>query len=115
MKLHGLALIGYLIAVVSCKAIEECQENEPFTCRNTDQLSRKNFPKDFIFGVASAAYQACYKPTIFDVEGDRGRGLNVWDGFTHRYPGISSTWYIYIHYKKTAKILREKIVGISSE
>ncbi|KAF3567803.1 hypothetical protein DY000_02011882 [Brassica cretica] len=37
MKLHGLALIGYLIAVVSCKAIEECQENEPFTCRNTDQ------------------------------------------------------------------------------
>ncbi|KAH0856856.1 hypothetical protein HID58_085117, partial [Brassica napus] len=86
MKLHGLALIGYLIAVVSCKAIEECQENEPFTCRNTDQLSSKNFPKDFIFGVASAAYQACYKPTIFDVEGGRGRGLNVWDGFTHRYP-----------------------------
>ncbi|CAG7860635.1 hypothetical protein IGI04_033836 [Brassica rapa subsp. trilocularis] len=86
MKLHGLALIGFLIAVVSCKAIEECRENEPFTCGNTDQLSSKSFPKDFIFGVASAAYQACYKSTIFDVEGGRGRGLNVWDGFTHRYP-----------------------------
>ncbi|KAL0643404.1 hypothetical protein Bca4012_041694 [Brassica carinata] len=89
-KVHGLALVGFLIAVVSCKAIEECRENEPFTCGNTDQLSSKSFPEDFIFGVASAAYQACYKSTIFDVEGDKGRGLNVWDGFTHRYPGISS-------------------------
>ncbi|KAG2277975.1 hypothetical protein Bca52824_060530 [Brassica carinata] len=86
MKVHGLALVGFLIAVVSCKAIEECRENEPFTCGNTDQLSSKSFPEDFIFGVASAAYQACYKSTIFDVEGDKGRGLNVWDGFTHRYP-----------------------------
>ncbi|CAH8361913.1 unnamed protein product [Eruca vesicaria subsp. sativa] len=79
MKLHGLALICFLIAVASCKAIEDidCEENEPFTCRNTDQLSSKTFPKDFIFGVASAAYQ---------VEGGRGRGLNIWDGFTHRYP-----------------------------
>nr|VDD28825.1 unnamed protein product [Brassica oleracea] len=78
MKVHGLALVGFLIAVVSCKAIEECRENEPFTCGNTDQLSSKSFPEDFIFGVASAAYQACGR--------GRGRGLNVWDGFTHRYP-----------------------------
>ncbi|KAL0643405.1 hypothetical protein Bca4012_041695 [Brassica carinata] len=78
MKVHGLALVGFLIAVVSCKAIEECRENEPFTCGNTDQLSSKSFPKDFIFGVASAAYQACGR--------GRGRGLNVWDGFTHRNP-----------------------------
>nr|QWJ73442.1 beta-thioglucoside glucohydrolase 2-8 [Isatis tinctoria] len=79
MKLQGLALIVFLLGVASCKAYEDikCEENEPFSCQNTDRLSSKNFPKDFIFGVASAAYQ---------VEGGRGRGLNVWDGFTHRYP-----------------------------
>nr|QWJ73434.1 beta-thioglucoside glucohydrolase 2-13 [Isatis tinctoria] len=79
MKLLGLSLIVFLLAVASCKANEEisCEENEPFTCQDTDRLNSKGFAKDFIFGVASAAYQ---------VEGGRGRGLNVWDGFTHRYP-----------------------------
>ncbi|KAL0800920.1 hypothetical protein Bca101_056095 [Brassica carinata] len=79
MKLRGLVLIVLLLAVVSCKANQEitCEENEPFTCHNTDRFNSKSFPKDFIFGVASSAYQ---------IEGGRGRGLNVWDGFTHRYP-----------------------------
>ncbi|XP_013693895.1 myrosinase-like [Brassica napus] len=79
MKLRGLLLIIFLLAVVSCKANGEitCEENEPFTCNNTARLNSKGFPKDFIFGVASSAYQ---------IEGGRGRGLNVWDGFTHRYP-----------------------------
>ncbi|CAF2125142.1 unnamed protein product [Brassica napus] len=74
--LHGLALV-FLLAAASCKADEEitCEENNPFTCSNTDILSSKNFGKDFIFGVASSAYQAW-----------RGRGVNVWDGFSHRYP-----------------------------
>uniref|UniRef100_M4DJJ8 thioglucosidase n=1 Tax=Brassica campestris TaxID=3711 RepID=M4DJJ8_BRACM len=78
MKFRGLDLIVFLLAVVSCKANKEitCEENEPFTCNNTDRLNSKGFPKDFIFGVSSAAYQAC----------GRGRGLNIWDGFTHRYP-----------------------------
>ncbi|XP_009110511.1 myrosinase [Brassica rapa] len=79
MKFRGLDLIVFLLAVVSCKANKEitCEENEPFTCNNTDRLNSKGFPKDFIFGVSSAAYQ---------IEGGRGRGLNIWDGFTHRYP-----------------------------
>ncbi|CAH2061087.1 unnamed protein product [Thlaspi arvense] len=70
--LHGLAIIVFLSALATYKADEEltCEENEPFTCGNIDVLSSKNFDKDFIFGV----------------EGGRGRGLNVWDGFTHRYP-----------------------------
>ncbi|XP_013603159.1 myrosinase-like [Brassica napus] len=79
MKFRGLDLIVFLLAVVSCKANKEitCEENEPFTCNNTDRLNSKGFPKDFIFGVSSAAYQ---------IEGGRGRGLNIWDGFTHRFP-----------------------------
>ncbi|XP_013612895.1 PREDICTED: myrosinase-like [Brassica oleracea var. oleracea] len=81
--LHGLALV-FLLAAASCKADEEitCEENNPFTCSNTDILSSKNFGKDFIFGVASSAYQ---------IEGGRGRGVNVWDGFSHRYPEKSGS------------------------
>ncbi|KAJ4876808.1 Myrosinase 1 [Raphanus sativus] len=80
MKLHGLALIGFLFAAASCKAIEDinCQENEPFTCGNTDQLSSKSFPKT----LSSVLLLLLTR----HVEGGRGRGLNVWDGFTHRYP-----------------------------
>ncbi|KAH0899975.1 hypothetical protein HID58_049543 [Brassica napus] len=60
--LHGFALV-FLLAAASCKADEEitCEESNPFTCSNTDILSSKNFGKDFIFGVASSAYQACSK------------------------------------------------------
>ncbi|KAG7533369.1 Glycoside hydrolase family 1 [Arabidopsis thaliana x Arabidopsis arenosa] len=76
MKLLGLGLV-LLLAVVTCKAEEiMCEENKPFTCNQTGRLNRKHFDDDFIFGVASSAYQACAE----------GRGLNVWDGFTHRYP-----------------------------
>nr|1MYR_A Chain A, MYROSINASE [Sinapis alba] len=57
-----------------------CQENNPFTCGNTDGLNSSSFEADFIFGVASSAYQ---------IEGTIGRGLNIWDGFTHRYPDKS--------------------------
>ncbi|CAN7058451.1 unnamed protein product [Brassica oleracea var. botrytis] len=87
MKFRGLDLIVFLLAVVSCKANKEitCEENEPFTCNNTDRLNSKGFPKDFIFGVSSAAYQACNK-SLYIIEGGRGRGLNIWDGFTHRFP-----------------------------
>nr|VDC92546.1 unnamed protein product [Brassica rapa] len=74
--LHGLALV-FLLAAASCKADEEitCEENNPFTCSNTDILSSKNFGKDFIFGI----------------EGGRGRGVNIWDGFSHRYPEKSGS------------------------
>ncbi|EFH41889.1 myrosinase [Arabidopsis lyrata subsp. lyrata] len=69
MKLLGLCLV-LLLAVVTCKAEEiTCEETKPFTCNQTDRFNRKHFDDDFIFGVASSAYQACAK----------GRGLNVWD------------------------------------
>ncbi|CAL9231617.1 unnamed protein product [Arabidopsis halleri] len=85
MKLLGFAL-AILLAVATCKADEEitCEENVPFTCSQTDRFNKQDFEKDFIFGVASSAYQ---------IEGCRGRGLNIWDGFTHRYPGkVDPIW-----------------------
>ncbi|KAJ4873098.1 Myrosinase 2 [Raphanus sativus] len=80
MKHLGL-ILAFLLAVATCKADEEitCQENLPFKCSQTGRLNSSSFEKDFIFGVASSAYQACCL----------GRGLNIWDGFTHRYPNKS--------------------------
>ncbi|XP_010424332.1 PREDICTED: myrosinase 2-like [Camelina sativa] len=78
MKFQLFAL-AFLLAVATCKGQEDytCEENEPFHCNQTSRFNGKSFGEDFIFGVASSAYQ---------IEGGRGRGLNVWDGFTHRYP-----------------------------
>ncbi|KAG5389253.1 hypothetical protein BRARA_H00788 [Brassica rapa] len=81
MKHLGL-ILAFLLALATCKADEEitCEENLPFKCSQPDRLNSSSFEKDFIFGVASSAYQ---------IEGCLGRGLNVWDGFTHRYPNKS--------------------------
>ncbi|CAH2044450.1 unnamed protein product, partial [Thlaspi arvense] len=87
-KLLGLTLV-FLLAAVTCKGQEiTCEEGTPpYTkCNNTDRFNRGGFGKDFFFGVASAAYQARNKPHICVIEGGRGRGINVWDAFTHRYP-----------------------------
>ncbi|CAA7017236.1 unnamed protein product [Microthlaspi erraticum] len=77
----GFTLV-LLLAVVTCKGEITCEEGTPpYTkCNQTDIFNRGSFDKQddpFIFGVASAAYQ---------IEGGTGRGINVWDAFTHRYP-----------------------------
>ncbi|KAL5760552.1 hypothetical protein ACOSP7_019065 [Xanthoceras sorbifolium] len=43
-------------------------------------LSRSSFPKDFVFGSASASYQYEGAANI------DGRGPSIWDYFTHKYP-----------------------------
>ncbi|XP_062232830.1 beta-glucosidase 24-like [Phragmites australis] len=45
------------------------------------KLSRSQFPKGFLFGTASSAYQ--YEGAV--KEG--GRGPSIWDTFTHNHPG----------------------------
>ncbi|CAN8265210.1 unnamed protein product [Cochlearia groenlandica] len=80
MKLLGLGLVFLLALATTCKGEEEliCADDKPtLNCNQTDRFNKDSFDTDFIFGVASSAYQ---------IEGGRGRGLNVWDGFTHRYP-----------------------------
>lgn len=44
------------------------------------QTKVDKFPDDFLFGVASSAYQT---EGAWNVD---GRGPGVWDAFTHKYP-----------------------------
>ncbi|KAG7605348.1 Glycoside hydrolase superfamily [Arabidopsis thaliana x Arabidopsis arenosa] len=99
MKFRALGLV-LLLAVETCKAEEiTCEETKPFTCNQTDRFNRKHFDDDFIFGI----------------EGGKGRGLNVWDGFTHRYPekggpdlgNGDSTCGSYEHWQKDIDVMTE--------
>ncbi|XP_073015641.1 beta-glucosidase 12-like [Primulina eburnea] len=47
---------------------------------NLNSLNRSSFPKDFVFGAASSAYQ------IEGAASEYGKGPNIWDTFTYKYP-----------------------------
>ncbi|KFK43731.1 hypothetical protein AALP_AA1G165100 [Arabis alpina] len=86
------------------------QDYPPFGCNNTASFNRDSFDKSFLFGVASSAYQT---------EGAQGRGLNIWDGFTLRYPekgkdkanGVIAAGS-YMHYKADLDVMKE--MGVDS-
>ncbi|KAJ8917370.1 hypothetical protein NQ315_002394 [Exocentrus adspersus] len=67
--MYVLACLSYIVAAVFWSG-----------AATDDVLSKHRFPKDFLFGVASSAYQ---------VEGGRnvnGNGENIWDYFTKTKP-----------------------------
>ncbi|EEC77466.1 hypothetical protein OsI_16288 [Oryza sativa Indica Group] len=67
----GLLLTFLLLAVVASGAYNSAGE---------PPVSRRSFPKGFIFGTASSSYQ--YEGGA--AEG--GRGPSIWDTFTHQHP-----------------------------
>ncbi|XP_018489527.1 myrosinase 4-like [Raphanus sativus] len=74
-----VTILVILFAVTSSKTVcnPACKAKEPFHCDNPLTFNRTSFPKNFIFGAATSAYQ---------IEGAGHRALNGWDYFTHRHP-----------------------------
>ncbi|CAH2035799.1 unnamed protein product [Thlaspi arvense] len=74
----GPAILAILFAVSSSQHVCNplCKAKEPFNCDKIDTFNRTGFPKNFIFGAATSAYQ---------IEGSAHRALNGWDYYTHRY------------------------------
>lgn len=66
----GAVLIFLLLAVASAA----------YDGVGSESVSRRSFPKGFLFGTASSSYQ--YEGGA--MEG--GRGPSIWDNFTHQYP-----------------------------
>ncbi|CAM6097797.1 unnamed protein product [Calypogeia fissa] len=79
--LFTMLVISFWASVVFSRSFSV----EPLLSSDSGQLHRYDFPKDFVFGAGSSAYQ---------VEGavtEGGRGLSVWDIWSHT-PGIVSDY-----------------------
>ncbi|XP_077254147.1 beta-glucosidase 12-like [Tasmannia lanceolata] len=73
MALRRSFLLGLLLLVASLAHAKGAAQ-----CNGMPPLGRGTFPKGFIFGGASSAYQ---------IEGGvEYKGKSVWDNFTHQYP-----------------------------
>ncbi|KAL2633834.1 hypothetical protein R1flu_005313 [Riccia fluitans] len=74
---------------------------------DTQELRRSDFPKDFIFGVATSAYQ------VEGAVGEGGRGTTIWDTFTNTPGKISDnttaavTADQYHHYEADVELIKE--------
>ncbi|RZF43906.1 hypothetical protein LSTR_LSTR007242 [Laodelphax striatellus] len=73
-----LYLFCNLISVTSFeqKMVEEVEQFE------TEKMTDTDFPKDFLFGAASASYQ------IEGAWNKDGKGENIWDHYTHQNPNL---------------------------
>ncbi|XP_031274757.1 beta-glucosidase 12-like isoform X1 [Pistacia vera] len=95
-----LLLLIALLAQTQCIVESDHSRHIPF--------SRRSFPKGFVFGTASAAYQ--YEGAV--KEG--GRSPSIWDNFTHTYPERISDGSngdvavdFYHRYKEDVKIMKD--------
>ncbi|KAI3466882.1 hypothetical protein Pfo_023545 [Paulownia fortunei] len=96
-----LLLVAHSLTVANPTAESKCD------CDHT-LINRGAFPGGFIFGAASSAYQC---EGAFN---ENGKGLSMWDNFTHMYPDKISdhsngdiTIDSYHRYKEDVKIARD--------
>ena len=71
---------GKYLSLLVVLIVLACNEAIAKNSSSTPKLKRNDFPKDFIFGSATSAYQ---------VEGaahEDGRGPSIWDTFSEKYP-----------------------------
>ncbi|XP_045825701.1 beta-glucosidase 12-like [Trifolium pratense] len=80
MALSNRYLLFSLLHLVSTFIITLTQGEQIINTLQLASLNRNDFPKGFIFGTASSAYQ--YEGAA----SEGGRGPSIWDTFTHRYP-----------------------------
>ncbi|CAM6127611.1 unnamed protein product [Calypogeia fissa] len=84
--LFTLLLISFAASVVFSLPVSV----EPLLSGDSGHLHRYDFPKDFVFGAATSAYQV-YMPTYhyatwldkFSGVTEGGRGLSIWDVWSH--------------------------------
>ncbi|KAM3734148.1 hypothetical protein ACB098_11G192100 [Castanea mollissima] len=75
MGISGHFILFLIVLVGSIARSEGVIQNY-----DSNSVNRRSFPKGFIFGTASSAYQ--YEGAT----NEGGRGASIWDTFTHRYP-----------------------------
>lgn len=63
---YCLAIIVILFAVSNSQNVcnPHCKAKEPFNCDNTVTFNRSGFPKNFVFGAATSAYQVYDDPQV---------------------------------------------------
>ncbi|KAJ6925821.1 beta-glucosidase 24-like [Populus alba x Populus x berolinensis] len=74
MAIQSYLLLSLLLVFGSCF------NSLAATQSDTASFNRKSFPQDFVFGVASSAYQ--YEGAAFE----DGKGPSIWDEYTHKFP-----------------------------
>ncbi|KAI9124811.1 hypothetical protein K1719_004138 [Acacia pycnantha] len=70
--------VGIVIATIIIVVVT----NEIGICSSSSEINRGSFPKGFVFGTASSAYQ--YEGAVKE----DGRGPSVWDKFSHTFGKI---------------------------